>query len=212
MELIIENKEPKSKTTKKISSSIMKIWMFPIDSFNHSTYNLPNAKDREFFANLCLPQLLKGQAIGDLWKPLILLKKRQRKNTDFTLIENAGIAISKKAITALHPLIEEHVEILPLKTMAREPFYFINCLNTMDALDEEKSVFQYSSVSRTKIGITKFVFDEDKVKNNHIFKLNDFKFNTFISDEFRAIYKQHDLQGLDFSRQKLLWKQNPKIK
>jgi len=193
--------------TKNKPTTKMKVWMFAIDSFNYSTYQLPNAKDREFFTHLCLPQLLKGKAIGDTWKPLVFLKKRQRRNTDFTVIENAGIAISKKALTALNPLIEKNIEILPLKTLAREPFYFINCLNVMDALDEEKSIFQYSSVSRTKIGITKFVFDEKKIKDKHIFKLNDFKFNTFVSDEFRAICKQNDLQGLDFSRNKLLWKQ-----
>jgi len=182
--------------------------MFAIDTFNYSTYHLPNVKDKEFFAQSCIPLLLKGKAIGNKWKPLIFLKKRQRKNTDFTSIENAGIAISKKALDALRPLIKDEVEILPLKTLAREPFYFINCLTSIDALDEEKSIFQYSSVSKTKIGITKFVFDEEKIKDKHMFKLNIFKFNTFISGELRAICKQHDLQGLDFSRPKLLWKQN----
>jgi len=207
-----ETIQAKKRITKNKSTTKMKVWMFSIDSFNYSVYHLPNAKDREFFAHLCLPQLLKGQAIGELWKPLVLLKKRQRKNTDFISIENAGIAISKKALEVLHPLIEDEVEILPLKTLAREPFYFINCLTAIDALDEEKSIFKYSSVSRTKIGITKFVFDKKKIKDKHIFKLNTFKFNTFISDEFRAIYKQHNLQGLDFSRPKLLWTQNSTTK
>jgi len=190
----------------------MKIWMFSIDSFNHSTYNLPNAKDREFFDKICVPEIIKGKSLEEFWKPIVFMKKRQRRHTDFTMIEDTGMVMSQKAVEALTPLIQDSVEILPLKTMAKAPFFFVNILESLDALDEEKTVFQYSCVSKTKIGIKKFVFDPEKVFDKHIFKIKGFWFNTFISDEFRQVCKKNDLQGIDFKRDKLLWKDTYTVK
>lgn len=203
----MQTEEATQKTRSNRKRTRMKVWMFSIDAFNYSEYHIPNAKDREFFDKLCVPQIIKNQLLVDIWKPMTFMKRRQRKNADFTFVGNAGLAMSKKAVEALAPLIESSVEILPLKTLAREPFFFINVMESIDALDEEKTVFQYSSVSKTKIGIEKFVFDEEKIKNKHFFKIKGFWYNTFVSDEFRAACKKHDLQGLDFTRQKLIWKQ-----
>ena len=190
----------------------MKVWGCSIDTFNYSEYKLVNAKDREFFDKICIPEIIKGKSLKDLWKPLIFMKKRQRKHTDFTIIEDTGIVMSQKAVEALTPLIQHSVELLPLKTIAKEPFFFVNVIESLDALDEEKTTFQYSSVSKTKIGIEKFVFDPKKIKGKHIFKIKGFWYNTFISEEFRQSCKAHKLEGLALTRDKLLWKhtQSPK--
>ncbi len=190
----------------------MKVWACTIDTFNYSEYQIINAKDREFFDKICIPEIIKGQPLENLWKPVIFMKKRQRKYTDFTVIGGAGIAMSQKAVEALKPLIQQSVEILPLKTMAREPFFFVNVLESLDALDEEKSVFRYSSVSKTKIGIEKFAFDPKKINGKHIFKIKGFWYNTFLSDEFRQVCKKHNLEGLALTRDKLLWKHTHTIK
>jgi|GEM_PF-1464258 len=184
----------------------MKVWTCAIDTFNYSEYQLINAKDREFFDKMCIPEIIKGKPLQDLWKPLTFMKKRQRKNTDFTIVGDAGIVMSQKAVAALIPLMQHSIEVLPLKTMVREPFFFVNMLESLDALDEEKTVFQYSSVSKTKIGIEKFAFNPEKVIDKHIFKIKGFWYNTFISDEFRQVCKKHKLEGLTLTRDKLLWK------
>ncbi len=207
----------KIKTIKKLDKEkeqqiSLKIWACSVDIFNYSEYQMVNDKDREFFEKICVPEMIKGRALKDSWKPVVFMKKRQRKHTDFTVIGEAGLVMSKRALEALQPLMTDNVEVLPLKTLAREPFFFVNILENLAGLDEEKTIFQYSSVSKTKIGINKFVFTPEKVNDKHIFKLNGFWYNTFLSDEFRAICKKQQLQGLDFSQKKLLWKYKGIIK
>ncbi len=207
----------KTKTTKphtgiKKQQIQMKVWACTIDTFNYSEYQIVNTKDQEFFDKICIPEMIKGHALKDFWKPLVFMKKRQRKHTDFTVIGGAGIVMSKKAVETLLPFIQNSVEILPLKTMARAPFFFVNVLESLDALDEEKTTFQYSSVSKTKIGVEKFVFDPEKITNKHMFKIKGFWYNTFLSDEFRTACKTNQLQGLDFTQKKLLWKHAKSMK
>lgn len=203
----MQTKEAEKTIAKIRQQRRMKIWMLSIDTFNYTEFHLPNIKDRQFFNKLCVPRIIQGQEISEIWKPLVFIKKRQKQTTDFTFIEDIGIAISKKAMEALTPLIEHSVEILTLRTTADTPFFFVHTKEAIDALKEEETIFSYSSVSKTKIGIEKFVFDKEKIKNKHFFKINDFWYNTYISDEFRAIYKQHKLRGLDFTPEKLIWKQ-----
>ena len=130
----------------------MKIWACTIDTFNYSEYQIINAKDQEFFDKICIPEMIKGKALKDFWKPIVFIKKRQRKYTDFTIIGDVGIVMSKKAIEVLMPLMQNSVEILPLKTMARAPFFFVNVLESINALDEEKTSYQYSLSGQIKLG------------------------------------------------------------
>jgi len=182
-----------------------KISSFTIDNFNYSEYELPKSEDRDFFEQLCIPKIIKGEPVSDLWKPLIFLEKTQKQATDFVFIENTGIAMSQKAVEALLPLIKNETEILPLKTLPDNPFFLVNALNPPNALDEKKAIFQYSAVSKTKIGIEKFVFDTEKVKNRHFFKIKGFWYYRCISDEFRSVCKKYQLKGLDYRN--LFWTQ-----
>ena len=154
-----------------------------------------------------MPYIAKGKPLGEIWKPLICLKKIQKRNTDFIRLERVGLGMSKKAVEALYPLIKDKVEFLPLKVLQDDPFVFVNILETIDGLDEEKSRFEYSVVSKTKIGINNYVFNPDKIKDEPIFKLKYNWHNVFVSDEFRAIYEANGLNGLSFIQNKLLWQQ-----
>lgn len=192
--------------TKKQKQTPIKIWSFSIDNFNYSDYELAKSADRDFFKEICIPKIMKGEPVGELWKPLIFLEKTQKQHTDFAFIENIGIAMSQKAVDALSPFIRNTTEILPLKTLPDNPFFFVNALNPLDALDEEKSIFEYSVVTKTKIGVEKFVFDSEKIENKHFFKIKGFWYFRCISDEFRSVCRKHKLKGFDCRN--MLWKQN----
>jgi len=183
----------------------MKVWNFIINEFDYSEYFIPNEKDREFFDKICTPTIIRNEVIGKIWKPLVFIKKKQRKQPDFLPIAGVGIVMTQRAIDALKLLIKDSVEILPLKSF-REPMYFVNILESLDCLDEEKTVFRLSAVTKTKVGITKFAFDPKKIDNKHIFKIKGFWYNTFVSDEFQEICKEQDLQGVDFTANEMLWK------
>lgn len=184
-----------------------RIWSFSIDTYNYTEYGFPNPNDVDFFKHLVVPCIAKGKPLSEMWKPLICLKKIQKRNTDFIRLEQAGIAMSKKAVEALYPLIKDKVEFLPLRVLKNNLFVFVNILETIDGLDEEKSRFEYSVVSKTKIGINRYVFNPDKIQDKPIFKLKYNWHNLFVSDEFRAIYEANDLNGLSFIQNKLLWQQ-----
>jgi len=191
--------------TKKQAQTLRKIWALSIDNFNYSEYTLPKSEDREFFEEICLPKMIKGERLAELWKPLIFLEKTQKQHTDFVFIENAGVCMSQKALDALRPLIESTTEILPLRTLSDNPFFFVNA-HLLDVLDEKATTFQYSAVSKTKISIDEFVFDTEKIKNKHFFKIQGFWYYRCISDEFRAICRKHDLKGL-LESGNMLWQQ-----
>lgn len=195
--------QPKEKEDQQ--PKIMKVWSFNINEFDYSGYFMPNGKDREFFDKIGKPAIMRNELVGKEWKPLIFIKKKQRKNPDFLSIAGVGIVMTQRAIDALKPLIKDSVEILPLKSL-RQPMYFVNILESLDCLDEEKTVFRLSAVTKKKVGITKFAFDSDKIHNKHLFKIKGFWYNTFVSDEFQKICKEHDLQGVDFTAGEMVWK------
>jgi len=193
-----------SKKAKAEKQDILKIWSFTINDFDYSRYTLVDQKDSAYFKKYCTPAIIKGEVIGKNWKPLIYLKREQRKKPDFLNIEGVGIVMTQRAIDALNPLLGKSVEKLPLVTF-KQAMYFVNITESIDCLDEEKTEFRLSAVTQTRVGINKFAFDAEKIKNKHIFKIKGFWYNTFVSDEFQKTCKENDLQGVDFAFEELVW-------
>jgi len=193
-----------AKKTKVEKQDILKIWSFAINSFDYSKYTLVDQKDRAYFKKNVTPAIIKGEKIGKTWKPLIYLKKEQRKKPDFLTIEDVGIVMTQRAIDALNPLLGKSIEKLPLVTF-KQAMYFVHITESLDCLDDEKTEYRLSAVTQTKVGINKFAFDVGKIKNKHIFKIKGFWYNTFVSDEFQKICKENDLQGVDFAFEEMVW-------
>lgn len=198
------------KAPKKQKPHMIKIWNFSINEFDYSEYFMPNEQERDFFNTICKPALIKGEAIGKKWRPVIYIKRKQRKNPDFLPIAKVGIVITQKAVDVLKPLLGNSVELLPLRSF-KQPMYFVNVLESLDCLDEDETIYKLSAVTKTKVGIVKFAFDPEKIADKHIFKIKGFWYNTFVSDEFRKICKENDLQGVDFSADELVWQQDEKL-
>lgn len=71
---------------------------------------------------------------------------------------------------------------------------------TIDALDYEKSEFDYLDDEETEImSIDKFVFKEELISNVDAFRIKDFwNYPTFLTDNFVEKYKANNLTGIEF--------------
>jgi len=95
------------------TTELTRVWRFSVISFNYSEYYMPLKEDVEHFQMICSPRLSKSERLGQVWRPIVFMKKIQRKNPDFIRIANNGIVITENALKVLRPLIEKSVEILP---------------------------------------------------------------------------------------------------
>ena len=87
-----------------------------------------------------LLQLGKGQRIASIWHPLPvqLVDTTSDLMPDFFEFSSLGLACRKKTLDIIQDLIEECVEILPLKC-DEEELYILNILRIEDCLDYTKS-------------------------------------------------------------------------
>ena len=78
----------------------------------------------------------------------------------------------------------------------------MNITKVIDCIDYDNA--EYKSLPDGKIMFfTKYAFIEDKVKNQHIFKIPEFKTSRFfVSDEFKKRVEDTGMKGFEF---RLLW-------
>ena len=71
---------------------------------------------------------------------------------------------------------------------------------TIDALDYEKSEFDYFDDEKTEImSIDNFIFKEELIANVEAFRIKDFwSYPTFVTDKFVEKYKANNLTGIEF--------------
>lgn len=79
-----------------------------------------------------------------------------------------------------------------------EPYYLMNVINMIDALDMEKSEFKRYKDGRIMY-CTKYVFKKDVIGNNIIFKIPQFPVtDVLVTEEFVKLAKDNDLKGFIF--------------
>lgn len=144
-----------------------------------------------------------GSPRADIWKPLPV--RRMEPEKELPLSDFPGFALpvfSKKAWDCLEPIIGGQVEVLPL-VFEEGPYFAINVINVLNAIDYEKSVYQTFTSSLRIMMFTKYVFVKEKVKNHSIFLLSDERRRRpFVSDAFVTMVKSNNLTGFRFE---LVW-------
>ncbi len=112
---------------------------------------------------------------------------------------NAIPIFSARAWEALKPLIGYCCEALPIKHPSGDPYFLINVLDIIDALDEKRSIVDRNSVTGRVSRVTKYSFHLDKIKDKHIFKLPLQSGAGLIVDAaFRDAVEKAGLRGLKF--------------
>ncbi|MEA5023431.1 hypothetical protein SDC9_21107 [bioreactor metagenome] len=170
----------------------MKVWLWKPDSNKYENLTLP----LEDVDKLIDFYEFDGRKISDVWEPMEvgIYKKAKRGDTPSFI---AGPVLSERAVETLRDILDDKVEILPLK-YSKENYYVINVLNVLDAIDYTKAEYLTFDDGRV-YRFTKYAFIEEKVKSQPIFKLVEHpKSEVFVSDEFRSRVLEHKLAGFEF--------------
>lgn len=108
--------------------------------------------------------------------------------------------MSQRAWDALRPLIGYCCEALPIIHPSGRPFSIIHVMETIDALDEERSELRRSQIDGRVNRVFKYAFRDNLLAGKHIFKLPlESGGELLIDDEFRQAVEKNGLQGLVFN-------------
>ena len=145
-----------------------------------------------------------GRSVLSDWKPRKVTRMEPKK--DLGLGDAPGFIIpvfSKRAVDCLKPLIDKHVEVLPLDFKEKE-FYAINVITVLEALDYEKSVYTTFSDGKRIMMVEKYAFLPNVVENIPIFRITDERRSKYplVSDNFKKIVEENKLEGFKFE---LIW-------
>ena len=143
----------------------------------------------------------RGEPMKNIWYPLevehLIENKKDRRLPagDFPYF-GGDPAFSRRATDSIRDILEANGEILPLKSKDGE-YYAYNVTNTIDALDEEKSELKLhrdGSIMR----VLQYVFHEDRIKNEQIFKIPQKIGLVFVTDAFVQRVQDEGLLGFKF--------------
>lgn len=195
----------------------MRNWMYIPDSDHHQTLALVDHerdgyllhKDN-FRLGKPIPEPLPTIPVV-YEKELQELSKSQRKlarqgklpRGDFPSLYGIEVIFSERALQMLWPLIQNSVQIVPLQC-EEEKLYLIHTTNTIDVLDRAQSKIKWLPDYEEKIvfQVDHYVFHEERIGGETIFKVPEMFTSTFVSDTFRKAVEEHGLKGL-------LWKPLP---
>lgn len=169
----------------------MKIWLLKSNPEGMRVYT-KNDTDRKL-----LPYL-EGESLQNNWKPIEVEVAKKGKGKDFPEYGLGRPIFSGKAKKIIEPLIQEHVEFLPMSNPDYE-MYMCNILNVMDCVDKSKSV-PYKSLDLV-IGYNEIFFKEEFLQDTrrHIFKIPEsLSTRCYVSDEFRELVLKSKLKGFLF--------------
>jgi len=171
----------------------MKVWLVGTENdFDYLTFK--NEKELERFTDY----QFDGNKIINSWTPLKLELFKGEKRSDAPYLSPGVLVVSKKTIEVFSDLLEGAVEYLPVECDNMD-YYLINVVNIVDCIDYERSEVKRFSSSGRIMKFKKFAFKDDKVGNNHIFKIPELtKGYIFVSDVLKNRILQSKIAGIGF--------------
>lgn len=146
-----------------------------------------------------------GQSLVNEWKGLSLelfrdkRKKKDKRSEDFdaSCYFSGCLIVNKRTSLLLAEKLKGHIEVLPVNVDGNtSDYYFINVLNTVDALNiESKNNEEILKMMRDNNGI----FNKGNIGSYIIFRDSLFNNNYYCTDEFVDFVKQNSITGLKFT-------------
>ena len=207
----------------------MKIWRL-LTHNRTSGYPYVNTEDDVQYYLKIFSKFYQQNEIVDEWQATLICNLHEVDIGRIVLSNQEFWVLTEKAKALLNPLIESAVEYLSLmekkkvhkkisrykqlrqrktykpiiETVHPERQFLLNILaiKTSEIIDFEKSEFEYDDENDTIFMIDKLAFKPEKIKNKHLFKINNkghyLKSATFVSDKFRKVVEANNLTGLKF--------------
>lgn len=151
-------------------------------------------KDREI-----IYALMDGESVAKLWQPLAVnVDRTKKRSSDFPSLYGPIPVFSERAVGALAPLLGDFVEPLPLQCSSKTPYFAMNVLSVVDALDRKKSEIEYDSDGDVTF-VRRYSLIKKRIGKLNIFKLPETKaLEVFVSEAFRECVEEEGLTGLKF--------------
>lgn len=161
----------------------MKIWELGYSYSEKSTQiGLKNENYNDLF--------LTGEVIVDNSK-LEFISFKKRKYKDFLSFLTDIPIVSVDVMSFLLPILKDKAQFIPI--IYDEPYYILNVLNVVDALDHNRTII-------TNSNIRKAYFNEDVVKNQLIFKVPENISGTiYVTDELVDMIHSSKFKGYEFT-------------
>lgn len=175
----------------------MKIWQL---KNTLEEYDMIQLKDFKYHYEKYFDPGFKGKSMINDWPPIEVVTIQEGKKSDVPLCSPSVPVFSGKAIAVLKDLLDGSVELLPLvhnNYIGLYKLYAVNVIDLRDCIDYSRSERKIYSTGKLG-GFTKYVFKSDAIKDAHIFKIKDFPFTAFYSDEFRERALNSKLHGFKF--------------
>ncbi|MCC6897292.1 MAG: hypothetical protein IT321_31010 [Anaerolineae bacterium] len=168
----------------------MSIWSINT-TVQYKILGLVNEEDAEFTLKLG-----QGNKLASIWKPIPVSFDREGKKvvSDFIEFSAKGLTCRKSALDIILDLIQDDVEILPLRH-AKEELYILNILHRVNCLDHSQSEFEVSQHFKR---ITKLVLQSKCPEKRMLFKIPESALGKFVHDEFKQRVESNNLTGLIF--------------
>lgn len=168
----------------------MKIYRLDFDVNNYKSIQICNKADADYY------QMFDGTSILDKWEQLDVMYYEEDK--DLKAGDAPGFHIpvlNKRALDILLPIIENEVEILPLR-LYENKLYGINVLKILNAIDYDLSEYKTFRDGKRIMAFKKYVFKEESIKGYNIFKIIDQpRGDIFVSEEFKNLIDNNLLEG-----------------
>ncbi len=140
---------------------------------------------------------LKGTPMASGWEPVEVAWGNAEGKQGWGDFFSVGVApvFTGRAVEALGDLLEGCGELLPLAVADGGEAYAYNVTRFSDALERERSEFEYYDDGRI-MAVDEYVFDPEKVAGETIFKLAvQPRGYEYVTDRFRDRVEQAGLAG-----------------
>ena len=148
---------------------------------------------------------LTGAPAGASWQPLPVewepLRRRDKgvKVGNFAQLISCLLTMDKMALDALGPLLDPHVEWLPLEVQRGMPALFtahpLRSLECLDMARAEEPVFYEGRL----LGVNRYAFLPEIIGDLPIFRIRHLELShVFVSEAVVDVVQTHALQGLIF--------------
>ncbi len=137
------------------------------------------------------------------WSPTVLhgFDEDSLAEGDFPSLSNFRSIplVTELAWLILKPVIGYCCEVLPVVYPTGGSYFIVHVMETIDCLDLTRSEVRRSKIDGRINRIFKYVFEAEKLRGKHIFKLpREHGRELIVDDVFRKVVESNNLVGLQF--------------
>lgn len=138
--------------------------------------------------------------------------KKNNKLTDFLGNDLDWLVVSEKLrnIILLFDSVDAQffpVDVVdfPRKRKVCANYYVVNVLNVIDCLDLNNSDYSSFTVEGEEVySIRKYALKQNKLTENHLFKIKGSEFSLFVSEKFKNELTKNNISGISFLEVKVV--------